>query len=251
MADSAETIDEVIERLTEIIEQSKSDQSRLGYFAALYRKVTCRVKECIDKGDYFDCNERMEKLDVIFANRYLTAFDQMQSGGDPTRCWDFAFDATGQHWPIVLQHLLLGINAHINLDLGIAAVETVGNEGLPDLHDDFNKINDLLFELVGGVKEELAWVWQPLRWLNRHLGDVEDSIINFSMTAARDAAWDFAQKLGPLNDSERTAAIEKRDGEVVLLAHGIRYPGIVLGGITKAVRLGECGTVAEIITILE
>jgi hypothetical protein len=150
MADSAETIDGVIERLTEIIEQTKGNQSRLGYFAALYRKVTCRVKECIEAGDYFDNNERMEKLDVIFANRYLTTFDQMQSGGDPTRCWDFSFRVTEQYWPIVLQHLLLGINAHINLDLGIAAVETVetvGNEGLPDLHDDFNRINDLLFDL--------------------------------------------------------------------------------------------------------
>jgi hypothetical protein len=59
-----------------------------------------------------------------------------------------------------------------------------------------------------------------------------------------------ARKLGPLNDSERPAAIEERDGEVVLLAHGIRHPGIVLGGVTKAIRLGERGTVAQIITIL-
>jgi hypothetical protein len=94
MADPAETLDGVIERLNEIIEQSKSNQSRLGYFAALYRKVTCRVKECIEEGNYFDNNERMEKLDVIFASRYLTAFDQMQSGGDPGQSHELQTDVS-------------------------------------------------------------------------------------------------------------------------------------------------------------
>jgi len=36
----ATSIDEVITQLTAIIEWSKQNDSRIGYFAALYRKVT-------------------------------------------------------------------------------------------------------------------------------------------------------------------------------------------------------------------
>ena len=69
----ADTIDEVVERLTEIVEWSRAANSRLGYFAALYRKVTVKVHEGIADG-FFDEGDRMERLDVIFANRYLEAF---------------------------------------------------------------------------------------------------------------------------------------------------------------------------------
>jgi len=36
-----------------------------------------------------------------------------------------------------MQNLLLGMNAHINLDLGIAAVQTCGGADLIMLKDDF------------------------------------------------------------------------------------------------------------------
>jgi hypothetical protein len=41
----AKTIDEVIEILGDIIQSSKNDEIALGYFAALYQKVTMTVKE--------------------------------------------------------------------------------------------------------------------------------------------------------------------------------------------------------------
>lgn len=247
----AQTIDAVIERLTQIVEDTKAKESRLGYFAALYRQVTITVKQRIDEGGYFDDNARMERLDVIFANRYLTAFDRLQNGEQPTRCWGYAFRAAEEWWPITLQHLLLGINAHINLDLGIAAFETVGAQGLPALKPDFIKINDLLASLVGDVKDELATVWPPLRWLNRYLGDVENGVINFSMKIARDSAWAFAQQLAELGPTDREDAIARRDTETLALGGAIRHPGFVLGAITKAIRLGERGSVSHIIDVLE
>ncbi|MSV32951.1 MAG: hypothetical protein EXQ57_10585 [Bryobacterales bacterium] len=37
---AANSIDEVIDALTVIIERAKTERSRLGYFPALYRRVT-------------------------------------------------------------------------------------------------------------------------------------------------------------------------------------------------------------------
>ena len=48
----AKTIDEVITFLDEIIEKSKNENSPIGYFASLYRKVTIRVKDGIHNGEF-------------------------------------------------------------------------------------------------------------------------------------------------------------------------------------------------------
>ena len=249
MAHEPETIDQVIERITAIVDDAESDRSRSGYFAALYRKVTIQVQQGIREG-FFDDGERMERLDVIFARRYLDAFDEYRSGGTPTQSWLFAFEVTEQWWPIVLQHLLLGMNAHINLDLGIAAARTVPPEQLPDLQNDFNKINTVLAALVVGVQEELAQIWLTLRLLNRFLGNVDDAIINFSMERARDHAWSVAERLAPLTEAEQAREIEQLDSEMLKLARLIRSPGIVGGTVSKIIRLGERGTVPQIIGIL-
>ena len=243
----AQTIDQVIDRITGVTDWAIQNNSRLGYFAALYRKVTLEVKQGI-AGGFFDDGPRMERLDVIFANRYLDAFRAWSANRRTTASWSAAFVAGGAFWPIVLQHLLLGMNAHINLDLGIAAAQTVPGSEVEDLHGDFNRINEILGRLTGEVQEELAAVWPLLRIFNRHLGHVDDKIVNFSMKAARNHAWSVAQKLA--HSSQPQKEIAQLDGRVVQLARAIRKPGVVLGTVTKIVRLGERKSIPEVIRIL-
>lgn len=67
------SINEVINELEKIISESEKTNNPLGYFAVLYRKVTIKVKEGIEY-NLFDDSPRMEKLDVIFAKRYIDAY---------------------------------------------------------------------------------------------------------------------------------------------------------------------------------
>ncbi len=246
----ATTIDDVINQLNDIVEWSKHNNSRMGYFAALYRKVTIQVKKGIEDG-FFDDGPRMERLDVIFANRYIHACYLYQTDQTPTQSWVRAFDETDRWWPIVLQHLLLGMNAHINLDLGIAAAETVSPEELPNLKGDFDKINQVLAGLVGDVLKELAEIWLLLGLLNKYLGSVENAIINFSMEKARDAAWSFAETLSPLSGENRKQEIIDKDEMIALFSNVISHPGFTGSLVTKVIRLGERGTTRQRIEILE
>jgi hypothetical protein len=132
-----DTIDEVLEALDTIIARALDEGSRVGYFAAVYRKVTAKIAEGIATG--FDDGERMQRLDVTFADRYFSALSRYQSGGMATRSWDLALQATAASRPIILQHLLVGINAHINLDLRIAAAEAAPGQALPGLRRDFDR----------------------------------------------------------------------------------------------------------------
>jgi hypothetical protein len=79
----ASTLDDVVIRLEEIIAWAQSTHSRLGYFPALYRKMTLRVQAAV-AGGAFDDNTRMAHVGVVFANRYLAAFDHYWNGHRPS-----------------------------------------------------------------------------------------------------------------------------------------------------------------------
>lgn len=246
----AETIDGVIQSLIRIIEWTKAHKSRLGYFAALYRKVTVRVKEGIANGE-FENGERMERLDVAFANRYLEAFEQYHSQKETTVSWKLAFD-TGKRWrPIVLQHLLVGMNAHIDLDLGIAAAETSPLEKVKDLKNDFHKINEILASLVNDVQDELAQVWPLLKLLDRLAGKVDESLANFGMKISRGHAWSVAEMLAALSNEDQLIKIKDLDNDIFKIGKTILYQGYIIWLVLLLIRFGEMRSVPKIIQILE
>ena len=222
----------------------------MGYFAALYQKVTISVKEGIKEGR-FENGERMEKLDVIFANRYLLAYHDYQANNPVTKSWLKAFALSKKYWPVVLQHLLIGMNAHINLDLGIAAAEVAKGKNIENLKNDFDEINKVLASLVETVQAELAQIWRPLRWILKLTGRLDNLIVDFSMELARDGAWRFAKKLAEQPAADWPTTIEARDDSVADVAKIVTKPGIFLGLMLKIVRLGERGSVAKKIKILQ
>jgi hypothetical protein len=246
----ATTIDDVIVYLDQIIEESKKEGSYMGYFPALYRKVTIRVKEGIENGEFED-GPRMEMLDVRFANRYLEAYFLHKSNLPVTKSWAFAFEKTKNWWPLTLQHLLWGINAHINLDLGIAAVETTGEKPIAELKNDFDKINEVLAELVEEVQDELCEIWPFLKVFLKLSGKLDDKLINFSMKLARDGAWEFAEELAITAKKDRPQAIAKRDTRIAQIAEYV-YPANILARILFGIiRVGLRKSVAKRIEILE
>ena len=245
-----QTIDEVIAALDVIIETSKKDNTTFGYFAALYRKVTISVKEHIEEGAFED-GPRMEKLDVVFANRYIEAYTKFHKGEAITESWRQAFERADLYWLIVLQHLMLGMNAHINLDLGIAAVEVMDGKPMEGLHNDFNKINEVLSDLVNEVQDELSKIWPTLKIVLKFTGKFDDFFVDFSMELARDGAWKFATELAEVSASERSGFISKRDQSVAKVVRYILPKSILPNLVFRFIRLGERGTVASRIEILE
>lgn len=246
----AATIDEVIVLLEEIIKASVNEESPLGYFASLYRKVTIKIKDGVANGVFQD-GSRMEKLDVVFANRYLKAYYQYMAGQNPSVCWKFAFVKGGEYWPIVLQHLLLGINAHINLDLGVAAAQVCPGNAIHDLKTDFDKINEILSELVDDVENALSEVWPRLKTILKYTSGADTFLIDFSMQTAREGAWKFAVELASLTTVQSETMIFGRDESVRKIAALVSNPGFVASSAFKFIRIFERGTVAEKIAVLE
>ncbi|UJP64916.1 DUF5995 family protein [Mongoliitalea daihaiensis] len=242
------TIEEIIKRLDEIILFCKQQQSRIGYFAVLYRQVTVRIKNGIDRQEFED-NPRMEKLDVIFAKRFIDAFDEFSRGKQPTESWRLTFEAANQGNLTVMQHLLLGMNAHINLDLGIAAAQTMNYQNLQLIEADFNYINVVLGELVDDTKTQISR-FSPLFKLLVPLAKGKDEIlVNFSIKVARQGAWKFSNSYA--GSIHKTESIAQRDTAIAKLAQGMIHPGKRISFIMRLVSLTEWKSVPSIIQDLE
>ena len=230
------SIDDVVARLAAIVQDAIDSGSRHGYFAALYHRVTVAVRTGIRAGAFSD-NARMERLDVIFANRYIDAYERHTRGDAPSLSWQAAFVAAGRPDLSVLQHLLLGMNAHINLDLGIAAATVTRGGDLDSLHGDFNRINDVLASLlpiVEGQLREMSPELDALSGLAHSADRLDERVGNFSMEKARDTAWDFARRLaGMHSQTMQSVDIAARDSITAALGVKIQLPGPasdILGG---------------------
>jgi hypothetical protein len=235
-----ETIDGVLARLNALLDESIRDGRRIGYFVALYERVTSNVRHALIAGNVFDDGPRMEKLDVVFANRFIEAWEQHVAGQKPTASWGAAFGWLDDPGPLVVQHLMLGMNAHINLDLGIAAATVAPTPAqLEALHADFNRINDVLARLVKIVEVQLTTICPPLSRL-ADLATLEERIFDFGMSASRDIAWKLAQDLVAAPRDAWPGIIERRDALSAVAARAL-YPLVGLAKVTAlAVHAHEC-----------
>jgi len=245
----ATDIDQVLEALSSLIEDFKAQDSRLGFFAALYRQVTLEVQRGIERGFFAD-GPRMDRFDTIFANRYLAALDAFQSGGMPTRSWKVAFTAMEQPQEIILQDLLVGINAHINLDLGIAAAQVAPGDAIQGLKGDFDKINQILAALIQGV-EAVIGRFSPLIGLLEKVGGKDAAeVLHFSLDAARQDAWTHAVILAHQRPALQALTIEVLDGKVSFLGRLIANPVGLVGKAVDLIRQTESDDVPAIIDAL-
>ena len=238
--------DRELRELRELISWCRARESRIGYFAALYTHVGEALERALAQ-DVFEHPDELRRLNDAFFERYRAAVDAYRAGRPASAVWDVAFRAAHSHRPCVLQHLMLGMNAHINFDLAVAVADSIDPADLPAFRPDFDRMNALLAGLVDGVARDLALVWPLLSAVNRMFRSEDDVIIDFSMRRAREHAWAGAVALSVLSGAQRARAVAQLDATATALAHEVvaaRPPADVIAFL---IRLGERGSVAEII----
>jgi hypothetical protein len=201
------SVDDVLAALREVVDDAARTSDRLGYFAALYRRVTVAVARAIERGD-FDDGERMDRLDATFAGRYLSALRDWRAGGEISRSWRVAFRAADESGPVLVQHLVLGVNAHINLDLAVAAAQTCPGDGIADLERDFHRVNDILVATLADAQEAVADLSPMFGVLDVVLGRMDEAVIGFDIVRARRQAWEAAELLAR-QPADAAAATER------------------------------------------
>jgi hypothetical protein len=221
--DAPQSVDEVI-RTMQAIDAICSDGDGLGWFNRLYLDVTQAVGARVAAGGFQDA-AWMAALDVQFAGLYFGALQTSLSGGAAPRCWKVLFER--RDWTALarIQCALAGVNAHINHDLPMAIVRTGAAPVHGDAHyNDYTALNATLNTLVDGAKAELHV--RLLGDLLPPVSHLEDTLAAFSMTAAREAAWNHAEMLWALRGFPGLSArtVDSLDGMTAVIGKALLVP---------------------------
>jgi hypothetical protein len=224
------------------IARNSTDAS--GYFPALYARVTSNIAAAIAAGRFED-GERMDVFATTFASYYVRA---LRREIPRPRCWQATWDVANDKDLLVVQHLLLGINAHVNHDLPQVVVDFADATGdLAAARRDFDAVNSVLDSTSTEVLRDLDRV---SRWVNEIAALGGGRGFNFSLRVARAQAWNAAQYLYRLKPEGRTAYIGELDRLVSVLAYLITRPSFPADLFVKVARQLEQRDPRIVITAL-
>jgi hypothetical protein len=227
-------IDALIERMQALLEPLQAADDPRQYFHATYLRTTIAVAAAIRGGGFTD-PEWTERWDVTFASLYLDALEAATSGERPARPWQIAFGAP-RGLP-ALNHVLLGMNAHINFDLPQALVTVISDEEFdtPALvarrEEDHRAIDRVLASRVAAEDDELVSVSGPGSVLNRLLRPLNQRGSQRFLRESREKVWanaitlSQARRQGPAAYAAVLAELEELSAAKV---SALTAPGFVL-----------------------
>jgi hypothetical protein len=205
-----------------------ADGDGLKWFNWLYLQVTQAVEARVAAGGFTD-PAWLAQLDVQFARLYFSALKSSLSGEATPACWQVLFDSRDHAAVARIQFAIAGINAHINHDLPEALVTTCQVTGtVPDSgganFSDYTALNSTLDSLIESAKVTL-----DVRLPGGDLPPVshlEDTIAAWSVSAARESAWQSAEHLWRLRTVPLLTAsfMDLLDGLTTVIGKALLVP---------------------------
>lgn len=236
------TVDEVAIALAGVESVCLPLRDRRGVFATAYLAITRAIEREILAGGFNDAEWATRYL-VCFGNLYRRAFLAWGSGtpASTPKSWGIAFDAARTGTGFVIQHLLLGINAHINHDLALALDEVGIDRDRPAKYQDHARVNAVLEAATAALKLEVSGKYAPiLERLDWIAGRLDDDIVRFSIPKARDHAWSCAVSLsGARSAVERAIILRALDEQAAVMARLILAPPTRHPVLVRAVKVAE------------
>jgi hypothetical protein len=196
------SVQEVVDALVVLEDRFVTAEDKRGIFVTAYRTITLELQRRIGTSRFED-PAWVSRYLLAFANLYRRALHAYeQPGGEPVpRPWQVAFDVAARGPALLMQHLLLGINAHINHDLALGLLEVTIDPQRESRRRDHTAVNEALKEATDPVQRRLAQLYAPaLTVLDGACGLLDERVTNFSFAKARDCAWNAAVRLADCRD---------------------------------------------------
>jgi hypothetical protein len=215
------SVDEVVRAMEGLEHHFHQRRDLRGVFATGYLEITRAIHRNLAGNLFLDAAWSTRYL-VAFANLYRLALLDYEEGRTDRvpKSWRISFDAARAGTGLVIQHLVLGINAHINHDLAIALVQVGIDPDRPRRYADHLRINQILEGATARMKQRVASMYAPvLHRLDRLAGRLDDDLTNFSIPKAREHAWTFAVALAAARDEAERALLRRMlDDQAAVIA---------------------------------
>jgi hypothetical protein len=208
----------VPQRMTTLIDQWEAAHDRRAIFLGCYRLMTNNMLDAIEAGRFHD-GVWVSHLLERFANYYFAALDRFeQDEPNAPPVWKLAFDASRDEDVMTLQHLLLGVNAHINFDLIFSIYDLLQAEwaaATPELreqrHADHEMVNRIIGETTDAVQDQVVEQFSPwTEWLDKLLGPMDEWLTSRLISHWREEVWDTAVRYLEATDEDTRAELRQR-----------------------------------------
>jgi hypothetical protein len=180
--------------------------------------MTANMLQAVAEGRFHD-RLWVDTLLHHFSDYYfeaLVAYEQ--ATGQVPAIWQLTHDASRREGLSPLQHLLLGVNAHINFDLALALRDVLAPEW-EDLSEDAKRqryedhvmVNQIIAETIDAVQDEVLERYQPLMdVVDKMLGPVDEWATARLISHWRDEVWESALILIEAQDEQAQALTRDR-----------------------------------------
>lgn len=171
-------------------------------FLECYTLMTANMLRAIDGGRFNDEVWAKELL-LRFADYYFIALDAYGcTDKDCVTVWTYAHDCSCEKDLHVLQHLLLGINAHINYDLVLSLVDLLEPEWAQLSEEEREKryadhclVNEVIAATIDTVQEEVVERHDPrMDIIDRLFGRLDERLLSALINRWRQGVWDNAMR---------------------------------------------------------
>ena len=194
---------DIIERMQEQVDHWKAAGDARAIFLECYTLMTGNMLRAIDDGRFHD-NRWARSLLLRFAEYYFQALESYDCRDEAcATVWTFAHDCSCRRQLHVLQHLLLGINAHINYDLVLSLADLLEPEwdGLPAAkrqlrYEDHCRVNEIIAATIDTVQDEVVEHHDPrMDLIDRLMGRLDERLLSGLINRWREEVWEKAMLL--------------------------------------------------------
>ena len=219
------TLDDVVEGLGALEAHYIALHDRRAIFLTVYGLMSREMKRGIEQGVFHD-GDWVLRYTVRFANYYREAVAGYERGARIPKSWQIAFSAASEPAGLVLQDMLLGINAHVNHDLALALTDVSIEPDRAARHRDHVRVNEVLRSLTDVVADRVSELYaRGLAGVDACAGLLDEEVTNFSFEIARENAWESAVALTNARlEIERLAVRRLLDIRAAAMARLIRLP---------------------------
>jgi hypothetical protein len=218
----------ILSRMTALVDHWEAAHDRRAIFLGCYRLMTRNMLDAIEAGRFQD-DVWVAQLLHRFADYYFAALDRFdQDSPDTPAVWRLAFDATHDEGVTTLQHLLLGVNAHINFDLVFALYDQLAPEWAilsaeqrAQRHADHELVNRIIGETVDAVQDQVIDRHSPwFDFVDKLLGPVDEWLTSRLISHWREEVWENAIRYLVLTVPQDRAALRQHiEQQAVRLAN--------------------------------
>jgi hypothetical protein len=192
----------MLARMQSQVERWEASFDRRAIFLACYAVMTRNMLNSINSGIFNDPSW-VGKLLGRFAEYYFEALETYQNGNPRLPLvWRETFNAALNPRILPVQHLILGVNAHINYDLVLTLVEMLRNEwpalnreGRSLRYLDHCTINRIIARSIDEVQDEILERYSPeMDLVDKAFGKLDEWAIARLISLWREQVWRRTQK---------------------------------------------------------